>query len=91
MHFNVHNGLVQMDISVGRISHTAHARSVSRFLSVRNDRGRESTEKLLIRFDASLWSQEGGGKDLHCYDIPPPRRRACHSQIDLAARAVGGI
>ncbi len=71
MHLYVHNGLVQMDISVGRISHTEHARSVSRFLSVRNDRGRESTEKLLIRFDASLWSQEGGGKDLHCCDIPP--------------------
>lgn len=91
MHFNVHNGLVQMDISVGRISHTAHARSVSRFLSVRSDRGRDSTEKLLIRFDTSLRSQEGGGKDLHCCDIPPRRRRPCHSQIDPAARAVGGV
>lgn len=46
---------------MGKISRTAHARSVSRFLSVQSDRGRESTEKLLIRFDASLWSQEGGG------------------------------
>lgn len=88
---NTHSCLVQMDISVGKISRTAHARSVSRFLSVRSDRGRESTEKLLIRFDASLWSQEGGGKDLLCCDIQPPRRRSCHSQIDPAARAVGGV
>lgn len=39
---------------------------------MQSDCGRESTEKLLIRFEASLWSEEGGERDLHGRDIPHP-------------------
>ncbi|TRY85316.1 hypothetical protein DNTS_008871 [Danionella cerebrum] len=53
------------------------------------DRGRENTEQLLIRFDASLWSLEGGGRICFALISHPSALGPATVKIDPAAQVVG--